>query len=167
MPAPPKTVLLEQFLADLPNEAAEQLRDTAAVMMRNEQIALRLRGVELELRPFFITAAVTFIAGMYMLLFHAEPGGLVDEIDGAWPLLLAALGFLPVLLAYYAIRIRRRSQADLQNFDLNKEFFLPHGAIYFPSDSGPREQMVTLVEVQEKPPGRPSKWDRVKPGAIW
>ena len=89
----------------------------------------------------------------------------IDEISGAWPLLLAALGFLPVLLGYYAVRIRHRSRADLENFELNKEFFLPHGAIYFPSDSGVGEQMVTLVEVQE-PPTR-SKWDKVKPGAIW
>lgn len=167
MPAPPKRVALEQFLADLPAEAAETLRDAAARMMLNEQAALRLRGVELELRPFFITAALSFIAGMVVLLFYSEPGGLLDQVDGAWPLLLGALGFLPTLLAYYAIRIRKRSQADIENFDLNKEFFLPHGAIYFPSDSSPDEQMVTLVEVQERPPGRPSRWENVKPGAIW
>jgi len=69
-------------------------------------------------------------------------------------------------LAYYAIRIRKRSQADFQNFDLNKEIFLPHGVIYFPSDSDLDEQMVTLVEVKEAI-GRRSKYDRLKPGAIW
>jgi len=61
----------------------------------------------------------------------------------------------------------KRSQADMQNFDLNKEIFLPHGAIYFPSNSEADEQMVTLVEVQETPFRRPSRWDNVKPGAIW
>ena len=167
MPAPPKTMPLDKFLADLPAEAAEKIREVAITMMHNEQVAVRLRGVELELRPYFITAALAFIAGMVMLLFHSHPGGMVDRIDGGWPLLLAAVGFLPALLGYYAVRIRKRSQADLRNFDLNKEFFLPHGAIYFPSDSGPSEQMVTLVEVQETQPGRRSKWDNVKPGAIW
>lgn len=167
MPAPPKTMPLDKFLADLPVEAAEQIREVAITMMHNEQAAVRLRGVELELRPYFITAGLSFVAGMVMLLFYSNPGGLIDRIDGGWPLMLAALGFLPVLLAYYAVRIRKRSQADMHNFDLNKEYFLPHGAIYFPSDSGPSEQMVTLVEVQERPPGRRSRWDKVKPGAIW
>ena len=167
MPAPPQRMLLEKFLADLPAEAAEQIREAAAIMMHNEHAALRLRGVELELRPFFITATVSFIIGMVVLIFYSQPGGFLDQVTGAWPLLLAALGFLPGLLAYYSIRIRKRSQADIQNFDLNKEYFLPHGAIYFPSDSGTSEQMVTLVEVQEPPIGRRSRWDKVKPGAIW
>ena len=167
MPAPTQRMLLEKFLADLPAEAAEKIRDAAAIMMHNEQAALRLRGVELELRPFFITAVISFVIGMVILIFYSNPGGFLDRVAGAWPLMLTALGFLPGLLAYYAIRIRKRSQADIQNFDLNKEYFLPHGAIYFPSVSGPREQMVTLVEVQEPPRGRRSKWENVKPGAIW
>lgn len=165
--APPKRKPLDQFLAELPNDAAEQIRGAAAIMMRNEQAAARLRGIELELKPFFIAATISFVVGVIVLLFYAEPGGLLDRITGAWPLLTAALGFLPAVLAYYAARIRKRSQADMQNFDLNKELFLPHGAIYFPSDSEADEQMVTLIEVQEARFRRPSRWDNVKPGAIW
>ena len=165
--APPQQKPLDKFLDDLPIETAEEIRETAAVMMRNEQASLRLRGVELELRPFFIAATISFLIGMTILLFYSQPGEFLDSVAGAWPLLTAALGFLPGLLAYYAIRIRKRSQADIHNFDLNREIFLPHGAIYFPSDSASAEQMVTLVEVQQAPIGRPSRWDKVKPGAIW
>ncbi len=167
MPALPKQVLLDKFLADLPDDAAKTIRDAAAIMMRNEQAALRLRGVELELRPGFLFSSAVLAIAMVILIFYSSPGGFLDRVYGAWPLLLAALSFLPGLLTYYAVRIRKRSQADMENFDLNKEFFLPHGAIYFPSDSGPDEQMVTLVEVQEPPIGRRSKWDKVKPGAVW
>ncbi|MFT5510230.1 MAG: hypothetical protein ACI89J_003323 [Hyphomicrobiaceae bacterium] len=165
--APPQQKPLDQFLDDLPVDTANEIRDTAALMMRNEQTALRLRGVELELRPFFIAATISFVIGMTILVFYSQPGEFLDSVAGAWPLLTAALGFLPGLLAYYAFRIRKRSQADIHNFDLNKEFFLPHGAIYFPSDSASAKQMVTLVEVQEAPIGRRSRWDKVKPGAIW
>jgi hypothetical protein len=166
MPAVPDRVSLNRFLAGLPDETADELRDVARVMIGNEQIATPLRGIELELRPFFITAGLSFIAGMVLLIYFAEPGGFLDRLDGGWPLLIASLGFLPALLGYYAFRIRRRSQADVENFDLNKVHFLPHGAIYFPSDSGIDEQMVTLVEAVEQPIRR-SKWDKLKPGAIW
>jgi len=167
MSAAPKRLPLSQFLASLPEPEAEKVREVADQMMLNEQTADRLRGVEAELRPFFISAVVAFIFATVFLVFFSKPGGFLDTVDGAWPILTAALAFLPGLLGYYAFRIRHRSQADVQNFDLNKEFFLPHGAIYFPSDSTASQQMVTLVEVKETPAGRRSKYDKLKPGAIW
>lgn len=164
-PAKPERVTLEKFLAGLSSEAAEPLHDVVATMMSNEQVAVRLRGIEAELKPFFITGALSFVAGLIAIIYFAEPGGLVDRITGAWPLVIAALAFFPTVLGYYAIRIRKRSQADIQNFDLNKEHFLPHGAIYFPSDSAASEQMVTLVEIGAPPPK--SKFDYMKPGTMW
>lgn len=166
MPALPERVPLNQFVDRLPKDAGESVREAADVMLRNELSAVPLRGVEAELRPFFIAAVLSFIVGLVVLIFFSETGGFLDQVAGAWPILTAALGFLPAVLAYYAIRIRKRSQADIQNFDLNKEHFLPHGAIYFPSDSEAAEQMVTLVEVGEAP-GRRSKYDSLKPGTIW
>jgi len=159
-----KRVQLEAFLSGLPEEVVESVRQAATKMMRNEDVSLRLRGVETELRPFFISAVIAFVAGAGFLVFFSKTGGFLDEFSGAWPILTAALGFLPLLLAYYAFRIRARSQADVENFNLNKEFFLPHGAIYFPSDSDEGEQMVTLVEVKDAPR---SKYDYLKPGSIW
>ena len=159
-----KRMSLEAFLAGLPEDAVEGVSEAANKMMRNEEVSVRLRGVETELRPFFITAAVAFVVGTVFLTFFSEKGGFLDQFAGAWPILTAALGFLPLLLAYYAYRIRARSQADVENFSLNKEFFLPHGAIYFPSDSGAGKQMVTLVDVREAPR---SKYDHLKPGSIW
>ena len=167
MPPQPRKIPLNQFIDRLPADAAVTIREVVDVMRRNELVALKLRGVELELRPFFISAALSFVVGLVLLIFFSHPGGFLDKVAGAWPILTAALGFLPALLAYYAIRIRKRSQADIQNFDLNKEYFLPHGAIYFPSDSELSQQVVTLVEAQAAPSGRRSKWDKVKPGAIW
>jgi hypothetical protein len=162
-----RRVPLEEFLTGVPEDTAAQLRDVIATMMQNEQVAMRLRGVEGELRPFFIAAALFFIAGMIVLVFYSEPGGFLDKITGAWPILTASLGFLPGLLAYYAIRIRKRSQADVHNFDLNKEYFLPHGAIYFPSDAAAADQMIILVDVKTPSNVHRSKYDKLKPGAIW
>jgi hypothetical protein len=163
----PKRISLNEFLAGVPAETSEQLSEVVATMMRNEQVATKLRGVEAELRPFFITAALCFIIGMVVLVFYSEPGGFLDSISGAWPILTTSLGFLPGLLTYYAVRIRKRSQADVHNFDLNKEHFLPHGAIYFPSDAAVADQVVTLVDVNAPSGVRPSKYDKLKPGTIW
>jgi len=162
----PERIPLSAFLEGLPAEAADQLRDVATIMLRNEQAAVELRGVEAELRPYFYFSVCSFIAGLVAILYFSEPGGLVDRIDGSWPVVIAALGFLPGLMTYYAFRIRKRSQSDVQNLDLNKAHFVPHGAIYFPSDSEADEQMVTLVDAQQAP-GRPSRYDRLKPGTIW
>lgn len=167
MPSKPRQVSLNQFLGRLPDDVANQLRKVAGTMLSNEREAAKLRGVELELRPFFIFGTLSFLIGVVILIFYSQPGGFLDQVAGAWPILTASLGFLPGLLTYYAVRIRKRSQADVQNFDLNKEFFLPHGAIYFPSDSEAREQMVTLVDRLQAPTGRRAKWDNAKPGAIW
>jgi hypothetical protein len=166
MTALPQRIPLQKFLDGLPNDVSDQVRQAAAQMVRNEQQAAELRGVEAELKPFFIFAVCSFLVGLTLLIFYSQPGGFLDRVAGAWPLLIATLGFLPGLLAYYAVRIRKRSQADIQNFDLNKEIFLPHGVIYFPSDSDIDEQMVTLVEVSEAF-ARRSKYDRLKPGTIW
>jgi len=159
-----KRIPLTKFLEDLPAEAVDGVREASEQMMSNEGVAARLRSVETELRPFFISAVMAFLAGAVFLIFFSKPGGLLDTVAGAWPIMTAALGFLPLLLAYYAFRIRKRSQADVQNFSLNKEFFLPHGAIYFPSDSATGEQMVTLVKVKDAPR---SKYDHLKPGSVW
>jgi hypothetical protein len=166
MTALPKRIPLQKFLDELPVEASDQVRQAAAQMATNELQSAELRAVEAELKPFFIFAICSFLVGLTILIFYSQPGGFLDRVSGAWPLLVGTLGFLPGLLAYYAIRIRKRSQADIQNFDLNKEIFLPHGVIYFPSDSDIDEQMVTLVEVKEAI-GRRSKYNRIKPGAIW
>jgi len=162
----PERMPLSTFLDGLPAEVADQLREVAAVMLRNERAAVELRGVEAELKPYFYASVCSFIAGLIAILYYSEPGGLVDRIDGSWPVLIAALGFLPGLMVHYAFRIRKRSQADAQSLELNRQHFLPHGAIYFPSDSEAEEQMVTLVEAHEAR-GRRLRFDRVKPGAIW
>jgi len=162
----PERIPLDVFLDRLPPDQATEIREAARIMVANERSAARLRGVERDLRPFFIFGVVAFIIAMTLLLFFSEPGSYLDTIDGAWPLMIVGLGFLPSLLAYYAIRIRNRSAADLQNFDFNKRLFLPAGAIYFPSDSDESPQMVTLVEPDERHVRR-SKYDQLKPGAIW
>lgn len=168
MAAAPQRIPFNQFIERLPQEAADEVLAAARIMLANEKAAMQLRGVEAELRPFFITAALSFVAGIVILLFYSQPGGFLDQVAGAWPILTAVLGFLPGLLAYYAIRIRKRSQADIQNFDLNKDVFLPHGAIYFPSDSDLAEQMVTMVEAKEPAPARRvSHYDRLRRGASW
>ncbi len=163
----PEIVALAAFLARLPAEDAEPAREAAERMWRNEQFAARLRGVERELAPYFITAIVSFIVGVIAILFFAEPGGLVNRIDGAWPIVTASLAFLPVTLVIYAVRIRKRSAADMDNVELNQVYFLPHGAIYFPSDAPVGEQVVTLVERNKAEGGWRSKFEQKRPGMIW
>ncbi len=161
-----KRIALDEFLAGLPQERAEKAREAARRMLDNERTSARLRGIEAELKPFFIAAVVSFVIGLVILLFFSQPGGFLDRVSGGWPLLAAALGFLPAVLAYYAFRIRGRSAVDQENYELNKTHFLPNGAIYFPSDRAGETQMVTLVEVDETAGAR-SKYDKLKPGAIW
>jgi hypothetical protein len=161
----PERLPLESFLAQLPGDDVEPAREAAERMRSNEHFASQLRGVEKELAPFFITGGVSFIIGIVAILFFADPGGLVNRIDGAWPIVTASLAFLPILLVIYAIRIRKRSAADMENAELNQEHFLPHGAIYFPSDAPGAEQMVTLVEIKPQPNGWRQKYDRVRFGA--
>lgn len=164
-PKIPERLPLEAFLVQLPADDAEPAREAAERMRSNEHFAAQLRGIEKELAPFFITGGVSFVIGLVAILFFAEPGGLVNRIDGAWPIVTASLAFLPVVLVIYAIRIRKRSAADMENVELNQAHFLPHGAIYFPSDAPRAEQMVTLVEIKAQPNGWRQKYDRVRFGA--
>jgi hypothetical protein len=164
---PPERMPLETFLARLDSEDADAAREAAKRMRLNEQTASRLRGIERELMPFFIAAIVSFLFALTAILFFAEPGGLVDRIDGAWPVLIACLAFFPVMLVVYAIRIRKRSAADMDNIRLNQAHFLPHAAIYFPSDAPVSEQVVTLVGKAGRSGGWRSKFETARPGAIW
>lgn len=161
----PEKVPLETFLANLPGEDAESAREAAERMRANESFASRMRGIERELSPFFIAGCVSFVMGVVAILFFSEPGGLVNRIDGAWPIVTAALAFLPIVLVVYAFKIRKRSAADMENVELNQTHFLPHGAIYFPSDAPLAEQVVTLVEIKAPENGWRQKYDKVRFGA--
>lgn len=164
---PPECIPLEDFLARIEGEKTDQVRDAAERMRLNEQIASRLRGVERELMPFFVAAVVSFVLALTAILFFAQPGGPIDRIAGAWPVLIAGLAFFPAMLVVYAVRIRKRSAADMDNVRLNQAHFLPNGAIYFPSDAPVSEQVVTLVKVSEPNGGWRSKYERIRPGQIW
>lgn len=161
----PEIIPLEAFLERLPPDDAEAAREAAERMRLNEQFASRMRGVEKELAPYFITAGVSFVIGVIAILFFADPGGLVNRIDGAWPIVTASLAFLPLVLVIYAVRIRKRSVVDMDNVDLNQAHFLPHGAIYFPSDAPVGEQVVTLVEIKAPANAWRQKYDRARFGA--
>lgn len=161
----PEFVPLEMFLERLPAEDAEETREASERMRFNEQFASRLRGIEKELAPFFIAGGVAFVIGVVAILFFAEPGGLVNRIAGAWPIVTASLAFLPAVLVVYAVRIRKRSAADMENVELNQAHFLPHGAIYFPSDAPVGEQVVTLVEIKAPANAWRQKYDRARFGA--
>ena len=161
-------ILLSEFVDGLPEEATEGATEAARTMMQNERYAATQRGVERELLPYFLFGLATFAIGLTILLFFSEPGGFLDNVTGGWMLLTAALAFLPGLIGYYAFRVRRRTQADAENVSLNQEWFIPHGAIYFPSDAPAAEQMVTLIspDAQAKAT-RKSRYENVRPGTIW
>ncbi len=159
---------LTEFLAKLPAETAEGAQDAAAKMLLNERFASSQLGIERELRPFFIFGAATFVVAMIVLLFYSQPGGFLDRVQGGWMLMTAALAFLPGFIGYYAFKVRRRTQVDAENVALNQEWFIPHGVIYFPSDVPDAVQMVMLIAPAARDAARrKSRFENVKPGAIW
>ncbi|HUS95430.1 MAG TPA: hypothetical protein VMX97_01685 [Hyphomicrobiaceae bacterium] len=159
-------VKLESFLAGLPEEDASGLRAIASRMDEFERHALPVRGIERELRIPFLIAVVLFAIGLFLIF------------SGGWilvqarrtigePGLAALLGALPGLAAYYAYRVRWRTRADTQNFDLNREHFLPRGAIYFPATDAQGEAWIVRVAPDSGYKPKPSKNDKLKPGWIW
>ena len=83
MTALPKRIPLQKFLDELPVEASDQVRQAAAQMVHNELQSAELRGVEAELKPFFIFAVCSFLAGLTILIFYSQPGGFLDRVSGA------------------------------------------------------------------------------------
>ena len=161
-------ISMDEFLAAIPPEQIDELKAVVDIMIRNEHLASRERGIESELKLYFVAAALAFVAALLVLLMFGEPGGFVDWMPGSWLLLTAGLGFLPGLALYYGFRVRKRSRADGENDKLNQKWFVPQGAIYFPSDAPRAAQTVTLINPDTaKATRRKSRFEDVKPGTIW
>lgn len=157
---------LDLFLANLPGAEAGQLRAEAARIDELERYAMPVRGIEQTLRWPFIIAVVMFLAGL--ALFIVDNRHL--EISRVWIGdigLCVLLGALPVLTIYYAFKVRWRTRADKLAFDINKRHFLPHGALYFPASGTTEKPAVVIVDETLAYRPKPTKNDKLRPGAIW
>ena len=163
----PPRVPLSSFLTQLGSEEAGHAKAAAEAIDELERHANVVRGIERQLLPYFAGSAVAFIVGLIFFWFGREQAyGLFEGVYRLASMLL--LGALPALFLYYAIRVRKRSRADARSFDLNQQYFIPHGGIYFPA-SGPSERAcVVLIDPSQGWKPKPSKYDHIKPsGPFW
>ena len=164
--AEPNRESLTAFLARLDTEESAHARAAAEAIDELEKRTFPVRGIERQLLPYFCAAAVAFVVGL-ILFFAGKDSffGLFKEMDNLGITLL--LIWLPILICYYAFRVRWRTRADARAFELNQRYFLPHGGIYFPSSAPGEQACVIRIDPKQGWKPRPSKYDNVRPGAIW
>ena len=163
----PHRIPLATFLDGLSAEDAGHAKAAAQTIDELETRSHSVRGIEQQLLPLFIASLVAFVAGIALFLVGQDAlFGLITPVHRAAVTVL--LGALPTLAVYYAFRVRKRSRADVRAFDLNQQYFLPHGGIYFPaSDTGERAWVVLIDQSQGWKP-KPSKYDHIKSrGPLW
>ncbi len=161
-----RSMSLEAFLENLPQEEAANARVAAARMDELERSIDGLRDIEHRFMPYAIFSGVLFIIatvtvfGMHPVLGEARR--IMGEVG-----LAAMLGALPALVIVYGFRVRERTRADSATLKLNNAHFLPHGGLYFPASTPDEAARVVLVDKSSEPSRRITKYDHIRPGRIW
>lgn len=155
---------LETFLARLSDDVAGEARAIAGRIDELDRSVRHLDGIELKYLPWALIAILLFIASGFLLLSEGQVFRSVRAIVGPTGMIGMA-GALPVLGIIYSFKVRGRTRADSQKFELNKTAFVPHGGIYFPSTDG-KEGTVYLVDPSKE--SMPKRRDEdIRAGRLW
>lgn len=157
-------VPLETFLTRLSDDVAGEARATAGRIDELDRSVRHLDGIELRYLPWAFAAILLFIASGFLLLSDGEIFRTVRSIVG--PIgMIGMAGALPVLGIVYSLKVRGRTRADTQKFELNRTAFVPHGGIYFPPKDG-KEGTVYLVDPKKE--SMPKRRDEdIRAGRLW
>lgn len=144
-------------LARMRRPGPEALREAARRIDRLGRIGAQMEGIEHRYLPWVIGGAVLFVAGL--VLFFA-PGLLnrVPFLASFWTILIC-LGALPAVGIHYARRVLPRSQADTEIDQINREYFIPYGGLYFPESEGPA-CVITLRDSPKQTEGAKAREER-------
>jgi hypothetical protein len=159
-------ISLEQFLAELEPDLAEQARVAAIRMDELERSINDQRDIERRYWWVAAIAAVFFVFGAVLVLVPGEMTKPIYEVVGPFltTLMICGLGIVGLVYAYL---VRDRSNVDEEKFALNREHFVPHNAYYFPPEAPGEAGRVVRFTPRKMKPVMMGPHDRVQPGRSW
>lgn len=163
----PERISLATFLSRLGTDESSHAKAAAEAIDELEERSNPVRGIEQQLKPLFIASALAFVFGLALFVIGRNAfQGVFTNIHSLAVTVL--LGALPTLFTYYAFRVRNRSRADAQSFDLNQKYFIPHGGIYFPASGPDQSACVVLIDPSQGWKPKAGKYDHIKTsGPLW
>lgn len=126
-------ISLDAFLQTLPDSDAAEARAAAARMDEFERVARRVAEPDKRFLAGMGLAAVLFVIAAALLM---SGGDFFDNARGTLGIIgvIVMAALLPALIVSYTVRMRERTRADRQCFELNQTYFMPHGGVYFPGE---------------------------------
>lgn len=119
---------LDAFLNGLSDADRGEARAAAAKIDKLARIGDRMTGIERHFRWPAIVAAGMMMLGVWLFVH--------PMLLNRW-LMVFCISALPIVGVVYAWRVRDRTRADNEIEALNRDYFLPHGGLYFPPGDRP------------------------------
>ena len=154
---------LQQFLEGLAEPARAEARAAAGKIEELDRTAQQVAEIERRFLPWAVGAALAFVIGAVLVFSDGDTFRQARDLLGFVPL-AAMLAAFPIVAIAYGLKVRYRTRADREVWQLNQTYFVPHGGIYFPP--GEAKGGVYLTGPIEK---QAKDWrdDKYRAGRIW